>query len=72
MLLLFYFQVNIKKGDENMYKFNFSCVDNGGKRQSFTVKANNKMAAIDAGLKRARKNAAGDIYGWTCKLLAFQ
>ena len=55
-----------------MYKFNFSCVDNGGKRQSFTVKANNKMAAIDAGLKRARKNAAGDIYGWTCKLLAFQ
>lgn len=50
------------------YKFSFHCVDNGGKHQAFTVSAPNK-AAIDKALKKARKNAAGDICGtWEIRL----
>ena len=49
--------------------FTFSCVDNGGKHQCFEVRASDKQEAIRKGLERAKKNAAGDIYGdWTCKL----
>lgn len=45
------------------------CVDNGGKHQAFTVSAPNKAAAIEKALKKAEKNAAGDICGrWEIKL----
>lgn len=51
------------------YKFSFHCVDNGGKHQAFTVSAPSKAAAIDKALKKARKNAAGDICGtWEIRL----
>lgn len=49
--------------------YNFRCVDNGGKHQAFTVSAPNKAAAIEKALKKAEKNAAGDICGrWEIKL----
>lgn len=51
------------------YKFSFHCVDNGGKHQAFTVSAPNKAAAIEKAIKKARKNAAGDICGtWEIRL----
>lgn len=51
------------------YKFSFHCVDNGGKHQAFTVSAPSKAAAIDKALKKAQKNAAGDICGtWEIRL----
>ena len=60
------------RGGESMssnYKFAFLCVDNGGKHQAFTVSAPNKAAAIEKALKKAEKNAAGDICGrWEIKL----
>lgn len=59
------------RGGESMnsYKFAFRCVDNGGKHQAFTVSAPNKAAAIEKALKKAEKNAAGDICGrWEIKL----
>ena len=49
------------------YKFVFTCRDNGGKYQSFTVSAADKTAAITKGLTRARKNAKGDFNTWDCK-----
>lgn len=52
-----------------MYKFQFSCIDNGGYRQNFIVKASNKLVAIDKALKKATKNAKGDITTWECKLV---
>lgn len=52
-----------------MYKWRFTCNDNGGKRQSFIVKASSKTDAIAKGFKKARKNAAGDIIAWDCKLI---
>jgi hypothetical protein len=51
-----------------MAKWYFSVLDNGGKRQSFTVSAPSKPEAIEKGMKRAKKNAAGDIHTWDCKL----
>lgn len=51
-----------------MYKFQFSCIDNGGYRQNFVVKASNKQAAIDKAFTKARKHAKGDITSWECKL----
>lgn len=53
------------------YYFSFSCIDNGGKRQFFKVKAKDKQSAIEKGLKKARKNAAGDINNWDCTLVRF-
>lgn len=53
------------------YSFLFSCIDNGGKRQSFTVKAPNKQKAIEKGFTKARKNAAGDFTSWNCKLSSY-
>lgn len=47
-----------------MAKWYFSTLDNGGKRQNFIVSAASKCEAIDKGLKRAKKNAAGDINAW--------
>lgn len=52
-----------------MYKWTFRTIDNGGKRQSFTVKASSKPEAIDKGMNRARKNAKGDINNWYCELI---
>lgn len=48
------------------YKFTFYCIDNGGKKQCFTVKAVDKAAAIAAGMERAKKHAAGNINNWEC------
>ena len=50
------------------YTFIFTAHDNGGKRQTFTVKAEDKKEAIEKGFKKARKNAAGDINSWDCRL----
>lgn len=52
-----------------MYTWDFNCRDNGGKRQFFKVKANDKPAAINKALKRAEKNAKGDIIVWECNLI---
>lgn len=52
-----------------MAKWSFTCIDNGGKRQFFTVTSNSKPDAIDKGWKKARKNAAGDITNWNCTLI---
>lgn len=46
----------------------FTCFDNGGKRQYFTVSAPDKSTAAHKGLIRARRNAAGDVTRWECKL----
>lgn len=54
----------------NNYKFQFSCIDNGGKRQCFTVSAKSKDEAIKKAFIKARKNAAGEISPhWDCKLI---
>lgn len=51
------------------FKFIFSCTDNGGKHQRFEVIAPDKPKAIQLGLGKARKNAAGDICGdWKCEI----
>ena len=50
-------------------EWDFTCRDNGGKFQYFSVKANDKTEAIKKAFEKARKSAAGDIgYDWTCKL----
>lgn len=49
-------------------KWNFYAIDNSGKRQSFTVSASSKQAAIDKAFKKAIKNANGDITSWDCRL----
>lgn len=51
------------------YTFIFTCTDNGGKHQTFKVKAADMQEAIRKGFKTAKKNAAGDINGsWDCHL----
>ena len=53
-----------------MYTWSFSCSDNGGFRQCFTVKARSKDEAIKKGFARARKHARGDIGPtWECRLV---
>lgn len=51
-----------------MAKWSFSCMDNGGKRQAFTIKADDKTTAIKTGFTKAEKAAKGDIITWNCKL----
>lgn len=53
------------------YEWRFTCIDNGGKHQSFIVKASNKDEAIRKGFEKAEKNSAGNIYAgsWNCKLV---
>lgn len=51
-----------------MAKWYFKACDNGGKKQVFVVVAASKIDAIRKGMDRARKNAAGDIITWDCKL----
>lgn len=46
----------------------FSAHDNGGKHQVLTVRAKTKTEAIEKGFARAKKNAAGDIISWDCRL----
>ena len=50
------------------YKFTFTCKDNGGKYQCFTIYAPDKATAITKGLAKARKNAKGDFTTWRCHL----
>jgi hypothetical protein len=53
------------------YKYDFHCIDNGGKRQHFTVTANNQHEAVRKAMIRANKHAKGDIgFSWECKLAA--
>ena len=52
-----------------MYKWQFTARDNGGKHQTFTVKASNKTDAIKKGFEKAKKSANGDITTWDCKLI---
>ena len=51
-----------------MAKWDFTCIDNGGKHQHFTVKAPSKTVAIEKAFQRAIKHAAGDIISWSCSL----
>lgn len=52
-----------------MAVWQFTCRDNGGKFQTFEVKANDKTTAINKGMARAKKHAKGDIgYNWDCRL----
>ena len=53
-----------------MAKWSFSCSDNGGKKQFFTVTAPDKPTAIEKAFQKAKKNAKGDIYPhWECRLI---
>ena len=52
-----------------MFTFEFRCSDNGGKKQFFKVKANDKTTAIKKAFAKASKAAKGDIYNWECRLL---
>lgn len=51
-----------------MAKWTYTARDNGGKYQVLTVTANSKPEAIEKGFVKAKKNAAGDIITWNCKL----
>ena len=51
-----------------LYNWVFRCNDNGGKKQSFTIKANSKPDAIEKGFRKASKAAKGDIIAWECEL----
>lgn len=52
-----------------MTKWSFTCRDNGGKFQCITIKASSKTEAIKKAFDKAKKNAAGDITCWDCKLV---
>lgn len=51
-----------------MAKWTFTARDNGGKFQVFTVSAASKPDAINKGIEKAKKHAAGDITTWDCTL----
>ena len=51
-----------------MYKFTFTCIDDGGKHQCIKVKAHDISEAIHKGFEKARKKANGDITSWECEL----
>ena len=53
------------------FKWHFYAIDNGGKKQSFYITAGSKTAAIEKGMKKARKNAAGDIVNLDCRLCLY-
>ena len=50
--------------------WSFTCIDNGGKRQSLKIKAADKQTAINKGFEKARKEAKGDITTWGCSLVS--
>ena len=53
-----------------MATWQFTCRDNGGKFQTFKVKAASKPQAIDKAMEKAKKHAAGDISpSWECRLV---
>lgn len=52
-----------------LHKFNCYFIDNGGKKQNFTVKAANKTDAIEKAFKKAKKSAKGDFNNWEVKLI---
>lgn len=51
-----------------MAKWTFTARDNGGKHQVITITAGSKLEAIEKGIRRAKKKAAGDITTWNCNL----
>lgn len=51
-----------------MSTFSFFCIDNGQKRQGFSVKANSKSEAEKKAFAKAKKNAKGDIIFLECRL----
>lgn len=51
-----------------MAKWTFTCNDNGGRYQAFTVKAATKQEAIFKAMLKAKKAAAGDVISWNCRL----
>ncbi len=51
-----------------MAKWSYFQIDNGGKRQAFTIAAPDKMTAIKKGQEKARKAAKGDVITWECRL----
>ena len=51
------------------YNWQFKCIDNGNKRQVFTIAAPDKTTAINKGFARAKKKAKGNIINWNCKLM---
>ena len=51
-----------------MAKWIFTAQDNGGKHQIIKVTAASKPEAIDKGMERAQRKAAGDINTWNCRL----
>lgn len=51
-----------------MYKFIFTCIDNGGMHQCIKLKAHDKQEAIHKGFEKASKKAKGDITSWECEL----
>ena len=52
----------------NNAKWLFTCTDNSGKCQHFTVAAPDKITATRKGRERAKRNAAGDVIRWECTL----
>lgn len=52
-----------------MHKFSCYFIDNGGKKQFFTVTAKSKPEAIEKAFKKAKKGAAGDFNNWEVKLI---
>lgn len=52
----------------NNAKWLFTCTDNGGKNQCFTVSAPDKITATRKGRERAERNAAGNVTRWECTL----
>ena len=50
-----------------MAEWQFSAWDNGGKHQTFKVKAADKTEAIRKGFDKANKT--GDIHKWDCRLI---
>lgn len=53
-----------------MAKWTFTARDNGGKFQCIKITANDKTTAINKGLEKAKKKAAGDITTWNCMLVS--
>ena len=51
-----------------MAKWIFTAHDNSGKNQVLKITAGSKTEAINKGMEKAKKNAAGDINTWNCRL----
>lgn len=51
-----------------MPRWNYTCHDNGGGSQSFSVAAKDHLSAVSKAEAKARKKAKGDITSWDCHL----